>query len=126
MGDVLFEIAPTPVLGPAPKPSADRRRTQRQAETLALGVHPLTNALGTTIKLHAKAAPADDRKAAGLRCGDCWFRELTVGWGSARSYPKCSFGAPEVGHWPRFSRGAGTDVRAWWPACVDFKAVDRA
>jgi hypothetical protein len=35
-------------------------------------------------------------------------------------YPKCGCG----GRWDRATAGAGTDVRAWWPACVDYTAAE--
>lgn len=88
--------------------SPDRRRTVRQAMDLAKGVHPLTGG-----PLHHDAAPVDDRKAPGHRCGTCRFRV-------AGRYAKCWW--PNVdrpgGH-PRVSFGAATDVRSWWPACAD-------
>lgn len=120
MADTLFDVEPLP--GAEPKLSNDRRRTQRQAEHLAAGLHPLTCALGYQIKLHADAAPADDRDASGLRCGTCRFRQTING--HTRSYPKCSYGADKSGHWPRHSFGAGTDIRAWFPACSDYEDAD--
>lgn len=110
MADGLFEISEPP----APEQlSADQKRIRRQAEALAAGVHPLALALptGRTLGVHAQAAPADDRQAAGRRCGGCLWRTL-VG-GHARDYPKCGRpGAPRSG-------GTATDVRAWWPACTE-------
>ena len=109
--------------------SRDARRTELQLATLERGFHPLGNALGYRIQLHRDAAPTDDRKAAGLRCGDCRFR-VVLGW-HARSYPKCIVGYTELdpskkfpGDPPRMSHGGGTDVRKWWPACPDFEWGD--
>jgi hypothetical protein len=120
----LFD-APEPIPLPEVKRvSADRRRTIRQAEALTRRTHPLSLALGYHIRLHEDAAPAEPRDAPGRRCGNCWYRE-TFGYHN-RSYPKCLYGA-ELGHQPpRFSNGAGTDVRGWWPACPDHTYADPA
>jgi hypothetical protein len=121
MTDALFDVAPYHVPAPAPvEPiSADRRRTERQQEALAAGWHPLC-AAGYKIRLHADA-PTDrlDRTAPGLRCGTCRFRE--VQGHHNRSYGKCLWPAeprPKTGY-PRITHGPGTDIRAWWPACID-------
>lgn len=108
----LFDVDPVEQQ-PREKLSTDRRRTQRQAEHLATGLHPLSAALRWPIKLHTDAAPADDRQAPGKRCGDCKFRHV-INW-HRRTYAKCTHGDD----WPRATHGAGTDVRAWWPACLD-------
>jgi hypothetical protein len=92
--------------------SADRRRTERQAKALALGYHPLTVALGQSIRLHPNAAPPADRDAPGLRCGGCRHRQ-------PGTYPKCSIDNSTKKD--RRTHGAGTDVRAWFPACVDYE-----
>ncbi|MEV8439236.1 hypothetical protein AB0425_17815 [Actinosynnema sp. NPDC051121] len=117
----LFDVAPVsqPAPSPRPKLSATRRRTQRQAEHLAAGLHPLSVALRVLIKLHPDAPSATDRTAAGPRCGACRFRVVQFGRPTSRAYPKCSYDK-ERG-WPRASGGAGTDVRAWWPACADYQ-----
>ena len=117
--DALFDIDPANVRTPEPaeKISADRRRTIRQAEALARGVHPLALAVGWRIRLHPDAAPANDPKSDGLRCGGCRFRQV-IGYHS-RSYPKCRHGDGV-----RESHGAGTDVRAWWPACTDYEPTE--
>lgn len=65
--------------------------------------------LSRSLRLHPEAAPAGDTAAPGRRCGTC--AHLTRnGWG----YLKCGFGDGV-----RTSHGAGTDVRRFWPACVD-------
>jgi hypothetical protein len=109
--------------------SADRRRTQRQREVIAQGVHPLSLAITPTLRLHPDAPR--DRDGDGPRCGDCRFRELDRYHN--RTYPKCTAGAHPVTRrkfdgteyqateYPRVSAGAGTDVRAWWPACPDYQ-----
>lgn len=111
MSATLFEEFPTPSQ-PADKLSADRRRTIRQAQALAAGAHPLGLAVGHHIRLHPDAPPADDKTAPGPRCGTCWHRTLDTHHN--RTYAKCTYG-----HGTRISHGAGTDVRAWWPACAD-------
>ncbi|MFJ8818186.1 hypothetical protein [Amycolatopsis thermoflava] len=91
----------------------DARRTERQGRYLASGVHPLTAALGHPVPLHAEAAPAASRTAPGRRCGSCRFRR-------PGEYPKCT-----AHDGARITRGAGTDVRAWWPACTDHEPRPR-
>lgn len=111
----LFEVPPELLhahLAPEPeKLSADRRRTLRQRRDVNAGRHPLTETpthpeLGT--------------------CGDCRFRAAIAG--HTKSYPKCLWERDEVDdstprryRWPRVTSGAASDVRAWWPACGDFK-----
>lgn len=115
---------------PAPKLSADRRRTIRQAAALDAGRHPLQPIAGRTLKLHPDAAPHDDRTAPGRRCGNCWYRTV-ISWRS-RSYGKCMFGAEvatdqrPAGSTPRASHSAASDCRAWWPACTDHSYGDPA
>ncbi|MFC6081036.1 hypothetical protein [Sphaerisporangium aureirubrum] len=105
--DALFG-APDPIS--ADTESVAVRRTRRQADLLAAGIHPLTLVLTRPLRLHSEAAPADDRKANGRRCGDCHWRQV-----DAWDFPKCTL-APT-----RISRGAATDCRAWWPGCVDHR-----
>lgn len=102
--------------------SADRRRTQRQAALLAAGRHPLSAVARYDIRLHANAAPADDRSAPGLRCGTCAHRVLAR-W-HRRTYAKCAEGLkPDepLDRGLRASHGAASDCRAWWPACRDYQ-----
>lgn len=117
----LFDAAAYQVIAEATEPdtklSADRLRTIRQATALADGRHPLGLALGRTLRLHSDAPPVDDRHAPGPRCGSCWHRQV-LGHHN-RSYGKCM--ADDGG---RVSHGAGTDVRAWWPACRDYSPGD--
>ena len=85
-----LQLPGTPlVLQPPAETSADRRRTARQHTLVELGWHPLTR---------GRAYPE-----AGT-CGDCPHRQS-----AGRSYPKCDLGPA--------TKGPGTDVRAWWPAC---------
>ena len=113
MIDGLFEMdTPAP---PDPTLSADRRRTQRQAQLITKGRHPLEIAADRPIMLHPDAPrtvhPTDPRGAieGEIRCGSCVFSE-TYGHRS-RAYPKCVNEARPASH------GAATDVRAWWPGC---------
>lgn len=90
----LVPIEPEPV----ERLSPDRRRTARQKAMVAAGVHPLT---GTPVN------PAGT-------CGGCAHRYLRAD--AARPFPKCA------GWGGRYeTRGPGTDVRAWWPACEQFQ-----
>lgn len=110
---------------PEPELSADRRRTQRQHEAAANGVHPLTLALpGWGIRVHPDAA------ALGLTCGGCWYRRRIHTNGN-RQWPKCTYGVENatdqtLGRQPRVTAGSGTDVRRWWPACRDYSPGDTA
>ena len=130
MSDTLFDFDPTPVPAPEPKLSADRRRTQLQTQRLAAGIHPLSGVAGAHLPLHPAAAPADDPKAPGRRCGNCSWRQVLAY--HARSYPKCmhpgglSANAYERYGPPRVSHSAASDVRAWWPACRDHDYGDPA
>ncbi|MEU3452118.1 hypothetical protein ABZ671_00545 [Micromonospora sp. NPDC006766] len=114
--DAAFRVEPA-MAEPVGKLSAGRRRTQRQSQALTARVHPLGLALGRTLRLHPDAPPADDRQAPGPRCGSCWYRQV-LGY-HGRSYAKCT-----ADDGSRVSHGAGTDVRAWWPGCVDHSPGD--
>ena len=96
--------------------SADQRRTIRQARLLEAGLHPLAIVL-PKLALHPDAAPPGDRQAPGLRCGSCarLFHRTDVS--HAGGYAKCEL-------WP--SRGAASDIRAWWPACRHHQAGEGA
>ena len=125
MGDTLFDgWEPEPrTLRPSEDPSLspDRRRTLRQAERIADGIHPLTGGpLHSLASRHRDAtAPKDDP----FTCGSCYFREsLRYHNGT---YAKCVQGATVEQGAPRISHSAATDVRAWWPACRDYSPSDR-
>lgn len=126
MTDTLFPGLPVPA--PVAKLSPDRRRTQRQAEVLARGQHPLVLALGKHLPLADDAAPVDDVTAPGRRCGNCWFRSAYRRRNG--SYPKCWFSTDHAGEFPqeyeRITHGPGTDVRGWWPGCRDHSYGDTA
>jgi len=119
MADTLFDLPADAVVirEPVEKLSADRRRTLRQAATVAKGWHPLGG------RLHAEAAPVVDRSAPGRRCGNCWYRRLTYTNGN-RQWPKCHVdieNATDAEPRPvslRLTHGAATDCRGWWPGCT--------
>lgn len=119
----LFDMVGVPPPEPAVEESPTVRRTKRQAALLAQGRHPLSSPLKHSLFLHIEAAPADDRDAAGRRCGNCRFREV-IGHHS-RSYPKCM--------WPgdgqrtlMMSHSEATDIRSWWPGCLRHQWQDEA
>ena len=108
MDDALFDLPAGATRDPPvtkQEMSYGARLTARQAATLASGWHPMGH------KLHSDAAPADDRKADGLRCRTC--THLTKQGGTAGSYLKCDIHL--------ITRGPGTDIRGWWPACSQWK-----
>lgn len=123
----LFDITPFAVeLAPALSPG--QRRVRRQEQAMANGVHPLGLALRHSIRIHPDAPR--DRAATGPRCGTCWYRRLITTNGN-RDWPKCTYGAEnwtdsQPGVLPRVSHGPGTDVRRWWPACVDYSPGEPA
>lgn len=114
MTDALFDLDPAQARAEEPaaeRISPTRRRTIKQARALASGMHPMSVYLGRPLKLHADAAPGDDRKAAGLRCRTCRF------WmANHRDYVKCW-----AGDGVRTSFSDASDCRGWWPACVDYE-----
>lgn len=122
----LFDPEPFTVdATPAEPLSADRKRTLRQLDALAAGRHPLQPLTGRSLRLHPEAAPYNDRRAEGRRCGSCWYFKLVYTNGN-RQWPKCLYGAvnptdanPNPGPPPRVSRSSASDVRRWWPGCVD-------
>lgn len=113
--DLALFDGPEP-LTPEPKDSPGVSRTKRQAAMLAAGRHPLSAVLTRPLRLHAQAAPADDRRAPGRRCGNCRFRTK-----NHRGFPKCGFGDGV-----RVSHGEATDCRAFWSGCVDHEWKESA
>ncbi|QYN17448.1 hypothetical protein [Amycolatopsis sp. DSM 110486] len=101
-----------PALTPVePEPlTPGAKRTQRNSQLAAAFLHPLTVILRGALKLHADAAPHDDRDAPGLRCGTCRFRRPVHG--GARNYPKCTRTRLLMTH------SDASDCRAFWPACT--------
>ncbi|MDP9101620.1 MAG: hypothetical protein M3N21_05685 [Actinomycetota bacterium] len=106
--DALFDL-PEGIPPSLATVSRDRRRTAAQHRAVAQGIHPLTR--------------TRTRPELGT-CGQCAFL-VSVGHNSRR-YLKCAFGidpaTTPIFMAPRITRGAGTDVRAFWPACSDFVA----
>lgn len=90
MSDRLFDI---PDLPPLEKLSADQRRTIRQRESIASGVHPVSR--------EPLLRDSDET------CGSCGHL-VEVDWRSKRFF-KCYLVTP--------THGPGTDLRKWWPAC---------
>ena len=95
----LFHVEQVAAPEPTEKLSADRRRTLRQKAAVASGVHPL---------MGGKARPELGT------CGGCAHR-LVLGYHN-RSWPKCELAG--------ITHGAGTDCRAWWPACGRYEPGD--
>ena len=122
MSETLFPGYEPEVREPEPDMSADRRRTKRQADAIAIGRHPLTG--GVLHELASRHRDATSPKGDPFTCGSCWFREVVKY--HDRSYAKCYFGVTnEDRRAPRVSNSAATDVRAWWPACPDYSPSDR-
>lgn len=137
-GDVPLFEGYEPPAPPEPEPplSADRRRTKRQADGIAAGIHPLTK--GPLHELASRHRDANSPKSDPFTCGSCYFREVIRYHG--RSFPKCGVPGPvsvyrkgQDGGWhwetvdgaPRATHSAASDVRAWWPACLDYVPGDR-
>jgi hypothetical protein len=124
VADALFDMTPTPVPEQAvERVSPDRRRTERQRAAVDRGAHPLALVV-MSVSRHPDTKggvyQAGDERGRDLTCGSCTHRE-PVG-GGRRSYPKCLFG----GQFQRVTSGAGSDVRAWWPACRDYQPAPGA
>lgn len=119
---------------PVERISAARRLTLRQADAVRHGGHPLA-LVRPTVRVHPDADPArtaspDNTANRPLRCGTCRWRRQVSGGGN--NYPKCVWRPvddvpDERGRHktapPRYSAGSETDVRAWWPACMDYQPI---
>lgn len=103
--------APDPASDPYDGLGVDARRTRKQAQLLASGIHPNTRA-----RLHPQAAPVGDRTADGLRCRTCAHHETFTHHN--RTYPKCLHPAGRGD-----TSSAASDCRGWWPACVHHEAA---
>jgi hypothetical protein len=108
--------------------SAGQRLTLRQASDISIGRHPLTG--GALHPLASRHRDADSTKSDPFTCGSCYFRRVEQY--HDRAYPKCWRPNPNVGAdapmraiYSRVTHGAGSDVRAWWPACTDYTPGDR-
>lgn len=136
MTDTLFDAEPMRTLPVEPeKLTAGEKLRRRQAARIDSGLHPLSMN-GAIIRLLDGPRPLDKGQASHAgpykSCGDCVFRQQASG--GNRAFPKCAFGAHTVARtwggqshvtteYPRASHSEASDVRAWWPACVDFEAI---
>jgi hypothetical protein len=110
-------------LRPSEQPglSPDRRRTLRQAERIADGIHPLTG--GPLHDLASRHRDATAPKSDPFTCGSCYFRSSLRYHGG--TYAKCTIGMTTEARGPHMTHSPATDVRAWWPACRDYSPSDR-
>jgi hypothetical protein len=84
-----------------PKLSSDRARTLRNKKIMAAGYHPATGRLLL------------DGEVGRYTCADCVHcKRVARGW---RDHWKCDT--------KRITRGAATDIRKSWPACVLFEEL---
>lgn len=108
-----------------PKLSAGQRLTLRQAENIAVGIHPLTR--GRLHSLASRERDASAPKNDPFTCGSCYFR-TTLPYHN-RTYTKCLFDPrrsadDNLDRYQFVSHGPATDVRAWWPACPNYSPSD--
>jgi len=94
---------PPAVAKPEPSGGVDAKRTRRQREQLARGIHPAM--LGG---LHPDAPRITEPgpRNSPFTCGACSHLYAKT---RARTWLKCD------------QRGPGLDMRAWWPACRAFE-----
>jgi hypothetical protein len=94
-----------------PKRSAGQRMTERQAQDVRQGRHPLTGG-----RLHDRAdttARKSDPTGLSYRCGSCTHRVSLNHHGE--HWPKCDLST--------ITHGQASDCRAWWPACPRWEAT---
>lgn len=129
--ETLFPGFEAPEPEPVEELSAGQRLTRRQQQDVSNGKHPLTGGPlhpEATTRRHGPISGHEDTchgevPCSGSRdpftCGSCVFRD-------PQGYAKCVLPNPSTGKpWPtRVSHSARSDVRAWWPACVDYEPVD--
>jgi hypothetical protein len=108
------------------KLSPDRARTLRQARRIADGGHPLDAVFPTYRhpETRGQTYSRDDERGRPYTCGSCRFREL-MGAGN-RTVAKCTVTRHAGEHdsrtvMPRVTGSAASDVRGWWPACVEWE-----
>ena len=96
--------------------SRTERRKRLVEKRIQQGLHPLGY-----VRLHPDASK--DREGGGPRCGGCRFR-VTLRHHD-RTYPKCHLPADVGGKttYPRDTGCESSDIRRWWPACVDYQEV---
>lgn len=119
----LFDMEPVAPREPEPKLSADARRTLRQAQVMDRGRHPLSLA-GPCLRLHPDAPPPGDRKAPGPRCGTCAFLQRQEKWLKCTRGRSGEIYTPSFRSGPYETRGAATDMRAWWPGCERWQPAE--
>lgn len=100
--DALFEGHDERLPEP-PKMTRGEALRARQQARIDAGQHPLAYLVAGGLPL----LPEPGR----MTCGMCAHRVMRRLGGS---YPKCDVGSRATG-------GESSDVRAWWPACVDFE-----
>lgn len=117
------EVEPVPV-------SAGRRQTARIRGVVELGGHPLgylgARRLPETLDPDERFDPGDP-PGRPATCGTCRLRKLWQ-FGNKR-VAKCMVVECRPGsrpgslyeHHPRYTRSPRSDVRAWWPACTDYR-----
>ncbi len=94
-----------------PARSAGQRLTERQAQDVRKGHHPLTG--GPLHDLADTTARKGDPAGLAYRCGTCVHRVSLNHHGEY--WPKCDLST--------ITHGQATDVRAWWPACPRWEAA---
>jgi hypothetical protein len=118
VSDGLFDLPDDYTPPPPPEIlSRGERRQRLVARRIASGEHPL----GKGIRLHPGAAR--ERGGDGLRCGGCRYRVVFSGE-SGKSYPKCLYPTNRGADGVVYLRHTGcesSDIRRWWPACVDYQ-----
>lgn len=95
----------------APGRSAGQRLTERQARDIKAGRHPLTGSM--IHDLADTTARPGDPKGLSYRCGSCVHRVLLRY--HDHTFPKCDLSV--------MTHGQATDVRGWWPGCVQWEAT---
>lgn|GEM_PF-2922067 len=138
MNDSLFDEPARHIPEPVPKLTAGERLRRRQAASILAGRHPLSDPPGGplrygVLRLHPEASRVTVRELVPPgtpTCGGCRFRSPVHG--GAKDYPKCTWGrspttSPSGYSYekpgPRESHSERSDVRAWWPACIDHEPV---
>lgn len=116
----LFDVPDDAWLIPPPPEDLTRggRRKRLVARRIVAGVHPL----GRPVMLHPDASRDPDNRSDGPRCGGCMFRKLLEHHN--RVYPKCWWPGVEQYPHPRDTHCDSSDIRAWWPACQQFRLND--